>query len=35
MSMEHWWHNTDRGESKSQDRSPLRCNFVHHKFHVE
>jgi hypothetical protein len=31
MSMEHWWHDTDRGKPKYSEKSLFHCHFVHHK----
>jgi len=33
MSVEHWWHDTDRGKQKNWEKNLFQCPFVHHKSH--
>jgi len=35
MSMEQWWHDTDRSKVKYCDKILSQCDFVYHKSHVD
>jgi hypothetical protein len=35
MSMEQWWHDTDKGKRRYSQKNLSQCHFVHHKSHTD
>jgi len=35
MSMDHWWHRTDKGKPKYSQKMMSQYHFAHHKAHTD
>jgi len=35
MSVERWWNDTDRGNTKDWKKALSQCHFVHHQSHMD